>query len=712
MKKIVLILTALLMAGFVSCNKNEKSGGDDTPGGKTETVTKTISATLPATKVALNGTSINWEASDAISVFDGKSNNKFSMVNGTMSGSKADFSGKVLEDASELVVLYPYNASSKYTGGKITGRISVNQNPAAGDFDHSSYAAAGKVANDAVTLNSAVAFVKVTLGSSQNSKSIALAGNSGEAVAGDYSATIASDGSVSAITPDATAVTSLVCNGDYKAGSSYLLTVFANTAFSKGITVTADLGGGNIATKAVSEKVTIAPGAVYAVDMSDAKISQISVSYVTPSDTLTFNLGETKEVSVEGVNVATIDFDPFGPAGWTTDASAFATGKVKITAPSTVEGIDPAANMVLIGTAATGSVATDTLVVRIAGVNNKEDFIACREEVRAGAEGDPSPYLVDGQITLNADITITDDDMISKKSGRVFFPVLDIPINGQNKTVTINSVFDASEAAETQYYGFIQWMKADIKDLNLTGSMELKNMPKRECRWGAVAGVFGAQGTDVECKMTISNVKCSVDLTATAPVAGNSIRMSGFTGIIAGGNIAAEINIKDCVYSGTLTTTENVRECTGFIGTSGGGTPGSIVTLTNCEFSGKIDFNQTAVHGTLRISGMVGSAERTTTLYKCKSSGDINANAGGDALVSDTGGLAGMCGRTNAQSGELNMTYSILECVNTSAIKVTNLKSGADISHIQQIIGTAKSNANLTLDGNTEGGSVNISYAN
>ena len=87
MKRIVLILTALLMAGFVSCNKNEKPGGDDTPGGKTETVTKTISATLPATKVALNGTSINWDASDAISVFDGKSNNKFSMVNGTMSGS-------------------------------------------------------------------------------------------------------------------------------------------------------------------------------------------------------------------------------------------------------------------------------------------------------------------------------------------------------------------------------------------------------------------------------------------------------------------------------------------------------------------------------------------------------------------------------------------------------------------------------------------------
>jgi hypothetical protein len=255
-------------------------------------------------------------------------------------------------------------------------------------------------------------------------------------------------------------------------------------------------------------------------------------------------------------------------------------------------------------------------------------------------------------------------------------------------------------------------MKADIKDLNLTGSMELKNMPKRECRWGAVAGVLGAQGTDVECKMTISNVKCSINMTATAPVAGNSVRMSGFTGIIAGGNIPAEINIKDCVYSGTLTTTENVRECTGFVGTSGGGTPGSIVTLTNCEFAGKIDFNQTAVHGTLRISGIVGSAERTTTLYKCKSSGEINANAGGDALVSDTGGLAGMCGRTNAQSGELNMTYSILECVNTSAIKVTNLKSGADISHIQQIIGTAKSNANLTLDGNTEGGSVNISYAN
>ena len=710
MKKIALLLTALLTVAFVGCNKDPKpeGGDDDTP----KVVTKTISATLPATKVALDGTAINWEAGDAISVFDGKSNNKFSMVEGSMNGSKANFSGEALDGASEYLVLYPYSATAKYADGKIAGRIASTQNPAAGDFDHSCYAAAGKVANDAVTLNSAVAFVKVTLGSSQNSKSLALVGNSGEAVAGDYSATVAADGSISAVTPDASAATTLVCNGDYKAGKSYLMTVFANTAFSKGITVTADLGEGNIATKAISGSVSIAPGAVYAVDMSDAQVAKISVSYVTPSDTLTFNLGETKEIGVTGVNVATIDFDPFGPTGWSTDASNSASGKVKITAPSTIEGIDPAANLVLLGTATSGSVASDTLVVRIAGINNKEDFVTFRDSLLLKKRGGLDPYLVDGWLTLNADITLTDEDMYLSASGhKIFLPVMDVPINGQNKTVTVNAVHDASAVSGTIYFGFIQWLKADVKDLNLAGSFELQNMPKKECRFGALAGVVGAQSGDTEFNVTVSNVKSSIDVKATNPVAGNSIRMSGFFGMTAGGSISNPVlTVKDCEYSGKMTTTENVRELAGFIGLSGSGTPGSIVNLVNCKFTGEIDYKQSANHGTLRISGIVGSAERTTTISKCESSGPINVDAGGEKLVSNTGGLAGICSRTNKQSGSNNMTYVITDCVNSSVITVTNAKTGDDVSSIAQILASPISTENLTLENNKENGDIKISY--
>ena len=80
--------------------------------------------------------------------------------------------------------------------------------------------------------------------------------------------------------------------------------------------------------------------------------------------------------------------------------------------------------------------------------------------------------------------------------------------------------------------------------------------------------------------------------------------------------------------------------------------------------------------------------------------------------MSDTGGLAGICGRTNAQSGTNNMTYVIEDCVNSSTIKVDNALSGDKIQYIQQILATAKSQDNLTLSNNSENGTITINYAN
>ena len=707
MKKIVFILAAAMTVFAVSCNKEPNGGGEN--GDKSKPVTKTISATLPNVKAALVGEIVLWEPGDAISVFDGKSNNKFTMEEGSRSGAKASFTGKVAGDAEQLVAVYPYVSSASFANGKVTGSIPSRQSPGTISFDTSCFAAVGQVDGDAVTLKSAVSFVKVTLGSSQSTKSISLSGNNGESVAGDFSVT--ADGAT--VTPEASGSSSSLCVGNFEGGKSYLLTTFGGIKLSSGLTVSVDLGGGYIATKKISSNVTINAGSVYAVDMADAEVTQISVSYKTESDTLTFNLGETKEVEVGGVNIAKIDFDPFGHTGWTTDASKSSTGKVSITAPSTLEGVDAAANLVIIGTASTGSTTTDTLLVRLAGINSKEDLVACRDAIVSKVEGATAPYMVDGWLTFNADVAISDEDMLDKSSGRYFFPVVSIPINGQNKTVTITSSYDASALAGTSYYSFIQWLKTDVKDLTLTGSMEIKNAPKKDIRCGALAGVFGAQGTDTEeIKMTVSNVKVAVNLTATNPVAGNSIRLAGFAAMVTGGNVNTIVTIKDCESAGIFTTTENVREVAGFFGTSGGGTPGSIVNITKCKFTGKVDYAQKANHGTLRIAGIVGSAERSTTISKCENSGTINVNAGGAALVSDTGGLAGICGRTNAQSGTNNMTYVIEDCVNSSTIKVDNALSGDKIQYIQQILATAKSQDNLTLSNNSENGTITINYAN
>lgn len=711
MKKILFLLSTVLVVSFVGCGKDSGKEGGETPGGKTEIVEKTISVTLPATKVALSGTKINWEANETVSVFDGSSNNKFTMVSGSAQGSTANFAGKVKDNADEYVALFPYSASSSYSSGKVSGTISAYQTFDADGFDYEDFAAAGRVQDDAVALNSLVAFVKVTLGSGQTAGNISLSGNKNEAVAGNYTAVVSSDGTIGTVTPGEGAAQTIVCRGEFLGGYSYLLTTFANATFSSGITVSIDLGEGKIATKTISESVSTASGKVYEVNMADAEISEIKVNYLLESDTLTFNLGETKEIEIESVNVATVDFDPFGPSGWQTDASNAASGKVKITAPAALDGIDAAANMKILGTSISGTTVSDEIIVRLAGINNKEDLIAARDAVVSKEEGAIDPYLVDGWLTLNADISITDEDMITKGANRYFFPVLTTPINGQNKTITINSVYDASAVSATPYYGFIQWIKADIKDLKLTGSMEFQNLPKREARVGALAGLIGDTGNE-KITINISNVENSVNFTVTAPTAGNNGRIGGFFGMVAGGAGEPEINIKDCTYSGTLTTNENVREFAGFIGLLGSGSPGSITTLTNCKFTGKIDYSQTVLHGTLRIAGLVGSSERSTTFINCESSGEINVNAGGAELVKDTGGLAGITGRTNAGVAGVNTTYELTGCTVTSAIKVTNAKNGgSDANYIAQLIGTIKSTENVTLADNKENGSISITYA-
>lgn len=706
MKKALYLLMSVAAISFAGCNQNNPDEPDkpDTP--SSTKVTKTFSVTLPS----VEGATVAWAAGDAIAVNDGKSTVKFSMVSGSNKGASADFAGSVEDGAESYIAVYPYS-SNAYSAGKVNGTVPSNQKLEAGAVSTDAIYAVGAAAGDAVSLKSLVSFVKVTLGSGQTANAISVSSEDGSALAGDFTATVGAGAAVSSISGGEFVSASVLANGPFEGGRSYYLAVVGGVDHNSGITVSVDLGEGNIASKTTG-KISTKAGEVTAVDMSDAEVKQIAVTWVNTPDVVSFDLGETKEFEVVGINVASIDFDPFGPAGWTTDASNAANGKVTITAPASLEGVESAANMTLIGTTATGSTTTASIVVRLYGVNNKEDLVAARDSVQR--KGDVSAYLVDGAITLNADVSISTEDFLDNNSGVIFFPTLTYPFNGQGKTVTMNveATLTTEKTGGQHYFSFIQMVKTDVKDLNLAGTMTLNDACK-ETRWGVLAGLVGAQSGDTECDINITNVHVSTDMVCNPTAAKINVRMAGLFGMNAGASIAEpKITVDKCSYSGNMTITQSIREIAGFIGLSGNGNPGPLMTIANSEFTGKIDYKQTVYNSVLRIAGFVGSAERTTLIDNCKSAGEITVDAGGQQLVSTSGGLAGFIGRTNAAVAPNNMDYAVTNSENTTKITVTNaLRSDAGLNtSIGQLVGSIISTANLTLDGNKENGSISINY--
>ena len=134
MKKYICFAAALAIVGAASCNKElVDNNAPEVPEVKIATLTATIGE--PGTKTTLaapedahtSGSAVHWAAEDALSVFDGASNVKYTIkteedVDYTPAAT-AVFEGTELAAAESYYALYPYTEAATLADGVIKGAV-------------------------------------------------------------------------------------------------------------------------------------------------------------------------------------------------------------------------------------------------------------------------------------------------------------------------------------------------------------------------------------------------------------------------------------------------------------------------------------------------------------------------------------------------------------------------------------------------------------
>ena len=118
MKTRTILILAAIAIPLVSCNKDKV---DPTPAGPDYQ-----EITFKAKAAAIEGVDLGFKTGDALSVFDGKANQKFTATSAT------EFKGTANAKAEAFYALYPYNAEYKRTSGKVSVTIPSAQAPEAG----------------------------------------------------------------------------------------------------------------------------------------------------------------------------------------------------------------------------------------------------------------------------------------------------------------------------------------------------------------------------------------------------------------------------------------------------------------------------------------------------------------------------------------------------------------------------------------------------
>lgn len=180
---------------------------------------------------------VNWEAGDAISLFDPDSNNRFTT---SSSGASVTFTGSAQDNQDTYYALYPYDAEATISGSIITTTLPAEQTAREGSFDKMLNPSVAKSGNDKILkFKNACAVVKFTLGSVPDSKNIVKAmfrGNIGEALAGPIQIDASLATPVANVQTDF-AGTEVTLNGEFTSGSTYYL-VTAPAELSQGLTLT------------------------------------------------------------------------------------------------------------------------------------------------------------------------------------------------------------------------------------------------------------------------------------------------------------------------------------------------------------------------------------------------------------------------------------------------------------------------------------------
>ena len=165
MKKYIQSMMAFAaIVSFASCSSEDNNTTiENESATKVMTFTATQEGDEQSTRAAISTSDskvINWEEGDQISIFDGKTNNQFTLKNGKGTPN-ATFTGEALESGSYAAV-YPYQSTASLSGNDVTNvTLPATQNATANSFDKNAALMMAKSDNTTLTFKNVVGYVKV-----------------------------------------------------------------------------------------------------------------------------------------------------------------------------------------------------------------------------------------------------------------------------------------------------------------------------------------------------------------------------------------------------------------------------------------------------------------------------------------------------------------------------------------------------------------------
>ena len=409
-------------------------------------------------------------------------------------------------------------------------------------------------------------------------------------------------------------------------------------------------------------------------DLSKASVSEISV---TPSQLQSFKKGTTSVYSLSMTGVSDVSVSSC-PEGW----SAVLDGEsLSVTSPSD-DTHALAGNVVLSGTASHGAYVKE-IPVRLAGINSKSDFDSFADAMgRVEADHNAkvkdaesysaslSPFLVDGWISLNTDISLTEADFYNNYYVYVLHHLYE-PLDGNGHTIKLN----VQAKNKAGFVAFSQHIDKPVRNLKFAGSIVSGNLDN--------TGV-AVLGIKLNNDITIENVHSTVDITVNKPA-------PYVSGLIAECNGGAS-TVKGCSYGGTITINAETHYIGGIVANNASQKGEKQIRIQDCEFSGTISYASSTHHAQPRMGGIMGSQERNGVISGCTNRGKMLFDLHDKSFATaNHSGIGGILGRCNGITDGYTMYTKVSGCTFTGQIIITNYNPGQERTYINKITGTALS---------------------
>lgn len=192
----------------------------------------------------VNSGSIEWSATDELSVFDGSANNCFKA---SSQGSSVRFSGQA-QDKESYLVLYPYRAESAASGTTVTATIPSVQIPSKGSFAQKANVSTGisrkSSEGHSVSMKNVGCFLKFSVAAESAVKLLNVRSIGGEALSGDVSIELSGSEPVASAV---TGVSSVSCkpDGEFFAPGEYYAVMLPCQPLSAGLSIEVTLADGS-----------------------------------------------------------------------------------------------------------------------------------------------------------------------------------------------------------------------------------------------------------------------------------------------------------------------------------------------------------------------------------------------------------------------------------------------------------------------------------